>query len=290
VRHARSRWNVPFVRACKKGKVKENIEATLRGPPACICMRVYYPRGRRWLALPRTPSRAGARRASAPRGVAFISFMSTHVRSSRGNPDCCLRQNLWSPVPRVGATAAHTLISATAHYYYSTDALASRARYGISKTNGHSMRSLPASEGSGDVRAAPARRINSACRPRATKHGPAGAPDAPEGPVGLCRPRDAGSRFTVLLAPTRHPPTATAGKSTALTWARSRANEIPHARTTSSPIGDVALAPSGTHSRPPSADKAAAAHAPAVVGWSCQLSTRRQGLCTAAMWRRKYPW
>ena len=52
------------------------------------------PRGRRWLALPRTPSRAGARRASAPRGVAFISFMSTHVRSSRGNPDCCLRQNL----------------------------------------------------------------------------------------------------------------------------------------------------------------------------------------------------
>ena len=29
--------------------------------------------------------------------------------------------------------------------------------------------------------------INSACRPRATKHGPAGAPDAPEGPVPPAR-------------------------------------------------------------------------------------------------------
>ena len=107
-------------------------------------MRVYYPRGRRWLALPRTPSRAGARRASAPRGVAFISFMSTHVRSSRGNPDCCLRQNLWSPVPRVGATAAHTVISATAHYYYSTDALASRARYGGGGSGLRRQRRCPA--------------------------------------------------------------------------------------------------------------------------------------------------
>ena len=169
--------------------MEQNIEATKRGPPACICMRIYYTSSTTGggAGSPSPASRAGARRASAPRGVAFISFMSTHVRSSRGNPDCCLRQNLWSPVPRVGATAAHTLISATAHYYYSTDALASRARYGISKTNGHSMRSLPASEGSGDVRAAPARRINSACRPRATKHGPAGAPDAPEGPVPPAR-------------------------------------------------------------------------------------------------------
>ena len=49
--------------------------------------------------------------------------------------------------------------------------------------------------------------------------------------------------------------------------ARSHATEVPHAKTTSDTIGDVALAPSGAHSRPPSADEVAAAqHPPRLAG------------------------